>query len=101
VRNFKSFCSKRIRSWRNWNKNSGKETDQAPHIHSMRLNKNLLLLLHYCYPFSKVKKKIKLSYYCHVGNKGERKYSSCSFLTSELDGGKWSELCPSRNFLPG
>jgi hypothetical protein len=30
--------------------------------------------------------KIKLSCYHHVGAKGERKYSSYSFLTSTLDG---------------
>jgi hypothetical protein len=30
---------------------------------------------------------------CHAGNKGERRYSSYSFLTSALDGGEWSASC--------
>jgi hypothetical protein len=34
--------------------------------------------------------KIKLSCYCHAYDKGERMYSSFSFLTLALDGGEWS-----------
>jgi hypothetical protein len=30
--------------------------------------------------------KVQLSCYCHASNKGERRYSSYSFLTSALDG---------------
>jgi hypothetical protein len=33
-----------------------------------------------------IKVKVKLSRYHHVGSKGERKTSSCSFLISALDG---------------
>jgi hypothetical protein len=33
--------------------------------------------------------------------KGEREYSSYSFLTSELDGGEWSTLIPGRALPPG
>jgi hypothetical protein len=31
---------------------------------------------------------------CHAGAKGERKYSSYSFLTSAIHGSKWSECHP-------
>jgi hypothetical protein len=41
-------------------------------------------------------RKAKLSHYRHEGDKEERKYSSYSFLTSALDGGKWSASHPSR-----
>jgi hypothetical protein len=44
--------------------------------------------------------KSKLSRYCHAGDKGERKYSPYSFLTSALDGGEWSALRPYRAFRP-
>jgi hypothetical protein len=42
------------------------------------------------------KKKIKLPRTSHAGAKGERTYSSYSFLTSALDGVKWSASRPSR-----
>jgi hypothetical protein len=32
---------------------------------------------------------------------GERRYSSCSFLTSALDGGEWSATRPGRALSPG
>jgi hypothetical protein len=32
---------------------------------------------------------------------GERRYSSCSFLTSALDGGEWSASRPGRASPPG
>jgi hypothetical protein len=38
----------------------------------------------------KSKSKVKLSLYCHAGTKGERLYSSYSFLTSAVDGDEWS-----------
>jgi hypothetical protein len=38
---------------------------------------------------------------CHAGAKGERKYSSYSFLTSELDRGEWSTSRPGRALPPG
>jgi hypothetical protein len=41
-------------------------------------------------------RKTKLSHYRHECAKEERKYSSYSFLTSALDGGKWSPSHPSR-----
>jgi hypothetical protein len=44
------------------------------------------------------KGKVKLSLYRHAGANGERKYSSWSFLTSALDGGK---LSPRLCFTPG
>jgi hypothetical protein len=31
---------------------------------------------------------------------GERRYSSCSFLTSALEGGEWSASCPCRALPP-
>jgi hypothetical protein len=37
----------------------------------------------------------------HGGAWGERRYSSCSFSTSELDGGEWSASRPGRAFTPG
>jgi hypothetical protein len=45
--------------------------------------------------------KAKLSRYRHVDDKGETKYSSHSFLTSALVGGKWSASRPGRALLPG
>jgi hypothetical protein len=39
----------------------------------------------------------KLSRYLHAGEKGERRYSSYSFLTSTLDGVEWS----ASRFTPG
>jgi hypothetical protein len=39
-------------------------------------------------------KKVKLSYTHHAGAKGERRYSSYSFLTSALDGGELSASLP-------
>jgi hypothetical protein len=33
---------------------------------------------------------------CHEGTRGERKYSSYSYLTSALDGGEWSASRPGR-----
>jgi hypothetical protein len=38
--------------------------------------------------------------YRHASGKGERKYSFYSFLTSALDGGEWSALCPGPRFTP-
>jgi hypothetical protein len=32
---------------------------------------------------------------------GERRYSSCPFLTSALDGGEWSASRPGRTLPPG
>jgi hypothetical protein len=37
---------------------------------------------------------IKLSHYHHAGDKGKRRYSSYSFLTSALDKGEWSASHP-------
>jgi hypothetical protein len=51
---------------------------------------------------SRCSKKGKLSRYTpwrHMG--GERRYSSCSYLTSALDGGEWSALRPDRSLPPG
>jgi hypothetical protein len=36
----------------------------------------------------------------HVGDKGEWRYSSYSFLTSALDGGEWSASRPGRSLSP-
>jgi hypothetical protein len=44
--------------------------------------------------------KLKLSRYRHAGDKGERKYSSYSFLTSALDGSEWSASLPGRALPP-
>jgi hypothetical protein len=46
-------------------------------------------------------KKSKCPHACHAGAKGERSYSSYSFLTSALDGGEWSALCPSLTLPQG
>jgi hypothetical protein len=40
-----------------------------------------------------------VSCYCHAGAMGERRYSSYSFLTLELDGGEWSVSRPA-TFYP-
>jgi hypothetical protein len=45
--------------------------------------------------------KVKLSRYCHVDAKGERRYSSNSFLTSALGGGEWSASRHGRALSPG
>jgi hypothetical protein len=37
---------------------------------------------------------------CHGGAWGERRYSSYSFTTSELDGGEWSASRPGRALPP-
>jgi hypothetical protein len=37
----------------------------------------------------------------HGGAWGERRYSSCSFSTSALDGGEWSASRLGRAFTPG
>jgi hypothetical protein len=37
----------------------------------------------------------------HGGTRGERRYSSYSFLTSVLDGGEWSLSRPGRALPPG
>jgi hypothetical protein len=37
----------------------------------------------------------------HSGALGERRYSSCSFLTSALEGGEWSASRPGRALPPG
>jgi hypothetical protein len=37
----------------------------------------------------------------HGGGGGERRYSSCSFLTSALYGGEWSASRPGRALPPG
>jgi hypothetical protein len=37
---------------------------------------------------------------CHRGTRGDRRYSSCSFLTSTLDGGEWSASRPGRALPP-
>jgi len=47
------------------------------------------------------KAKVKLSHYHHAGDKGERKYSSYSFLTLALDGGEWSASRPSHTLPLG
>jgi hypothetical protein len=44
---------------------------------------------------------MKLSLYGHAGKKGERRYSSYSFLTSALNGGEWSVSLPGRALAPG
>jgi hypothetical protein len=49
----------------------------------------------------KQKSKGNLSYTCHAGSIGERRYSSYSLLTSALDRGEWSESLPSRTIPPG
>jgi hypothetical protein len=46
-------------------------------------------------------KKVKLLHYCHAGNKGKRRQSFYSFLTSALDGCEWSASHPSRTLLLG
>jgi hypothetical protein len=46
-------------------------------------------------------RKVKLPIYRHISAKGERKYSSCSFLTLALDGGKWSASRHGRAFPRG
>jgi hypothetical protein len=43
----------------------------------------------------------KRSSYCHAGDKGERQYSSYSFLTLALDGVEWSASRPSYTLPPG
>jgi hypothetical protein len=43
----------------------------------------------------------KLSGYCNAGNKGEKKYSSYSFLTSALEEGERSVSHPWPRFTPG
>jgi hypothetical protein len=45
--------------------------------------------------------KVKLSHYTPTEAQGESIYSSYSFTTSELDGGKWSVSCPGCNLTPG
>jgi hypothetical protein len=45
--------------------------------------------------------KVKLSRYCHAGSKGERIYSSYSFLTWATEGGEWSASRPGRAFSLG
>jgi hypothetical protein len=66
--------------------------------------KHLLNLAKYYYLyFHAIKRSIqlinfpiqKLLYYHHAGAKGERSYSSYSFLTSALHGGEWSVPHPS------
>jgi hypothetical protein len=44
---------------------------------------------------------VMLSCYGHAGDKGERNYSSYSFLTSALDGSEWSASLPGRALPPG
>jgi hypothetical protein len=39
---------------------------------------------------------VQLSRYCYAGDKGEKRYSSYSFLTSALDVGEWSASRPRR-----
>jgi hypothetical protein len=51
--------------------------------------------------FSEARSKVKLSLCHHAGDKGERKYSSYSFLTSALNGGEWSASRPGRALAPG
>jgi hypothetical protein len=48
-----------------------------------------------------LKYKVKQSRYRYAGDKGERKYSSYSFLTSALDGGAWTASRPGRALHPG
>jgi hypothetical protein len=48
-------------------------------FNSITITKNVDFVIHNI-------NKLKLSHYCHAGAKGERKYSSYSFLTSALDG---------------
>jgi hypothetical protein len=45
------------------------------------------------------KVKVKLSRNSYAGAKGERKFSSYSFVTSALDGGEWSASRPGRALL--
>jgi hypothetical protein len=45
--------------------------------------------------------KVKLFLYRHADAKGDKTHSSCSFLTSALDGGEWSASHPGRALLPG
>jgi hypothetical protein len=45
--------------------------------------------------------KVKVSSYTPWRRMGERRYNSYSYLTSELDGGKWSASRPSRALPPG
>jgi hypothetical protein len=51
--------------------------------------------------YIKVKCKVKLSRYRHVGAKRERRYSSYSFMTSALEGGEWPVSRPGRGLPPG
>jgi hypothetical protein len=44
---------------------------------------------------------VKLSRYTPWRRMGERRYSSCSYLTSALDGGEWSASRPGRALPPG
>jgi hypothetical protein len=46
-------------------------------------------------------KQAKLSRYRRAGDKRERTYSFCAFLTSALDGSKWSASRPGRALPPG
>jgi hypothetical protein len=45
--------------------------------------------------------KVKLSFYRRAGDKGERMYSTYSFLTSALDVGELSASCPGLALPPG
>jgi hypothetical protein len=45
--------------------------------------------------------KVKLPHHRHAGDKGERRYSSYSFLTSALDGSEWSASQPGCSLPPG
>jgi hypothetical protein len=51
--------------------------------------------------FKTISYKVKLSRYRHAGNKGERSYSSYSFLTSVLDESQWSASRPDHALAPG
>jgi hypothetical protein len=46
-------------------------------------------------------KHVKLYCYRHAGAMVERKYNSCLFLTSALDGDEWSTSRPGRALSPG
>jgi hypothetical protein len=46
-------------------------------------------------------KKVNLSHHTPCRRLGERRYSSCSFSTSALDGGKWLASRPRRGRTPG
>jgi hypothetical protein len=46
-------------------------------------------------------KKLKLSHYKPLSCLEERRYSTCSFSTSALDGGEWSVSRPGRALPPG